>query len=359
MAVDGRIRELWILHHATIFGGADRFVLKLARHALATGLPVRIVCEPDSELARRAEPMGIEVVAARYHGFRPPPLLRAPGTLRALHRLLRAPSPGVAVVASGPRPQAYGAWSRPGARLVHLAHEQDTALRRSARLVLPRTGTVVAVGSNSARAYEAALGMPVRAVNNILDAEELAEGADSRMHEPRRDGSPPRLGALVRLIPEKGVVELVDELAAWPGSWMQLRVGALPQDTAYARAVEERIAARGLEERIQLVGPVSDVPGFLDEVDVLVVPSIGHEGQPTTILEALAHGRGVILRRSIWSEDYAGLPVSAYDDERDFGPALDGLSPEAAPLAELERRFGPAQALDGVLEAAVRVGRAG
>jgi glycosyltransferase involved in cell wall biosynthesis len=357
MAVDGRIRELWILHHATIFGGADRFVLKLARHALAGGLRVRMVCEPDSELARRVEPMRIEVVPVSYYAFRPPPLLRAPATLHSLHRLLRAASPGVAVVASGPRPQAYGAWSRPGVGLVHLAHEQDTALRRSARLVLPRTGTVVAVGSNSARAYEEALGVPVLAVNNILDAEELADGAEARTREPRRDGLPPRLGTLVRLIPEKGVVELVDELAAWPDSWTELCVGALPQDASYASAVEERIAVHGLKERVQLLGPVSDLPRFLDEVDVLVVPSTGREGQPTTILEALAHGRGVMLRRPVWSEDYAGLPVSAYSDERDFGPALGGLSPEAAPLAELERRFGPAQALDGVLEGALRAGR--
>jgi glycosyltransferase involved in cell wall biosynthesis len=353
MAVDGRIRELWILHHATIFGGADRFVLKLARHAVAGGLRVRILCEPESELAGRIQPSGVEVVSVRYHAFVPPGVLRAPATLRRLHRLLRSPGPAVAVVASGPRPQAYGSWSRPGAKLVHLAHEQDTATRRTARAVLPRTGTVVAVGSNSARAYEAALGVPVRAVNNILDAEDLVVAEESRRREPQRDVERPRLGALVRLIPEKGVVELVDEVARWPEAWTDLRVGALPQDPAYEQAVGDRIAARGLRERIDMVGPVSDLGGFLDEVDVLVVPSTGREGQPTTILEALAHGRGVVLREPVWSEDYAGLPVTAYRDATDFGPALDGLAHSAAPLEELERRFGPAQALDAILAAAL------
>ena len=153
------------------------------------------------------------------------------------------------------------------------------------------------------------------------------------------------------------MVELVDELAAWPESWSELRVGALPQDESYGRAVADRIAAAGLGERIRMLGPVSDLGGFLDAVDVLVVPSTGREGQPTAILEALAHGRGVIVRRPIWAEDYAGLPVAAYDDASDFGRELERLPDAPAPLAELERRFGPGQALAGVVEAALRAGR--
>jgi glycosyltransferase involved in cell wall biosynthesis len=353
MAVDGRIRELWILHYATIFGGADRFVLKLARHAAGEDLRVRMLCEPDSELAQRCRTAGIEVVGVSYPDFFPPPVLRALATLRRLHRVLRVAPPDAALVASGPRPQAYGAWSRPGVPLVHLAHEQDTATRPSARLVLPRTGTVVAVGSNSAVAYGRALGVPVRAVNNILDAGDLAEAADARSRRRPLQGKPPRLGALVRLIPEKGVVELIDELARWPDAWSELHVGALPQDRGYALALERRIAASGVDARVHMLGPVTEVESFLADIDVLVVPSTGREGQPTTILEALAHGAGVLARRAVWSEDYAGLPVEPYDGTADFGPALTALAGEGAPLEELERRFGPAQALDGILTAAL------
>jgi glycosyltransferase involved in cell wall biosynthesis len=146
---------------------------------------------------------------------------------------------------------------------------------------------------------------------------------------------------------------MVDELARLPDAWSQLRVGALPQDPGYAAAVERSVTASGLGARIHMVGPVSDVPGFLDEVDVLVVPSIGREGQPTTILEALAHGAGVVVREGVWSEDYAGLPVEAYLGGDDLGSAIARAAAAAAPLEELERRFGPAQALDGILDAAL------
>ena len=78
--------------------------------------------------------------------------------------------------------------------------------------------------------------------------------------------------------------------------------------------MERRISELGLTDRVRLVGETDDVPGFLGSVDVLVVPSVGKEAQPTAIIEALAHGVPVIVRDPLYSPDFEGLPVASSRD---------------------------------------------
>jgi glycosyltransferase involved in cell wall biosynthesis len=160
---------------------------------------------------------------------------------------------------------------------------------------------------------------------------------------------------LARLIPEKGVLELVEDLARTPAAWSELRVAGDRQDASYAARIEARAAEVGLAERVALLGHVEDVPALLAQADALVVPSVGNEGQPTAILEALAAGVPVLVRRAIHSADYAGLPVLPYDGPGELAAGLGALPDRAAPVEELARRFGPEQAVE-VLAAAARTG---
>ena len=155
---------------------------------------------------------------------------------------------------------------------------------------------------------------------------------------------------LARLIADKGIAELVDELSACPRAWARARIAGPAQDAAYAAAVRERIAAAGLGDRIRLEGQLG-ANGFIDAIDVLVVPSTGTEGQPTVALEALARGVPVVLRAAVHSTDYEGLPVAVYRDSGDLGAALQTMAREPAPLDEIARRFGAGEALAGLLGA--------
>ncbi len=148
---------------------------------------------------------------------------------------------------------------------------------------------------------------------------------------------------LARLIPEKGVLEFIDEAAACNGLWASITVAGAAQDAAYARAVSERIAAHGLGETIALIGHEPDVGALMDRVDALVVPSTGNEGQPGVIIEGLAHGRPVVVRRTVWSEDFAGLPVFPFDDARSLAAALEKVATATVDQAALRHRFGPEQ----------------
>lgn len=319
--------ELWLLDDARIMGGGQLFALRLARYVLAQRGPgsVRLICPASSELAARAQEHGIPVSPMDFPSPAALPLIAVQAV--TLRRRLRGRH--TLVVAGSARCQAVAAAAGVGTQLVHLMHERDSADRVSVRWVQRRTGRVVALGQRAADAYGCA------ALHNFL----LDEDFDRLEAVPGRaaDGS---LGVLARLIPEKGVLELVGELQHVPG-WRRLLVAGPPQDAAYAAKLQARA-----DRRVQFLGAVADPASLLAQVDVLVVPSIGYEGQPTVIIEALAAGRPVVVRESIQSDDYSGLPVFGYGDLRSALQAAADAG--VADRALLRRRFGAGQALAAI-----------
>ncbi|MCW3002652.1 MAG: glycosyl transferase group 1 [Conexibacter sp.] len=336
-------RPLWVLDDGGIvLGGGQLFALRLAR---AAGRPVTLACPAGSPLARAAQDAGVPWVDVPF----PAPHPAQAVALRRAAQRLGAVVPRDAVVLSGAvRASLVAGLARLGdVPVVHLLHERDSAARVTVRLALRRS-RVLAVGAVAAQTYREALpGARVVQVNNFLSADEVAPLAAQR-HARNGGGI---VGVLARLIPEKGIAELVDELGAHPDAWTELHVAGARQDEGYARAVEARIAAAGLGGRIRLLGPVDEVPAFLRAVDTLAVPSIGREAQPTTILEALAAGVPVVCRRPIMSPDFTGLPVTPYETPAELAAAV--RAPGApSPVDEVQRRFGVAQvlaALDEVL----------
>lgn len=341
--------ELWFLDDARIHGGGQRFALKLAVAASTRAICCVMVCPQESELASRSRAAGFETRHADFPRVAPPSR-QSPAAVLALRHLLADAPRSAIFVANSPRTQAYAAAAHLLAHdrrpIVNLAHEQDTAARRVARAALRHGGRLVAIGANTARVYERALpGIPVQRINNVLDDLELESAGRARARALR-------LAVLARMIPEKGIVELLEEAAASSTHWSTLSIGAPPQDRAYEARVKRRIEELGLAGRARLLGAISDVPGFLDSADVLIVPSIGCEGQPTTIIEALARGLPVLVREPILSDDFGGMPVRSYRDAHDFGSALMMLRPSLASVEEMRRRFGVDQAIDGLLAAA-------
>ncbi|HEX3519216.1 MAG TPA: glycosyltransferase [Solirubrobacteraceae bacterium] len=343
--------EMWFLDDARILGGGQRFALKLAAAASAREPAIRcvMVCPQDSQLAASSRVLGLEVLHATFPAVSPPSA-RSPRAILALRHVLADAPQNAIFVANSPRTQAYAAAARllsgDAHPVVNLEHEQDTAARRVARATLRRGGRVVAIGANTAEVYQRALpGVTVRKINNVLPAPELDSALDARARAVR-------LAVLARMIPEKGLLELLDEVATTE-HWSTLAIGASPQDHAYESRVRERIDALGLGGRACLHGAVEDVPAFLDAADVLVVPSTGCEGQPTTIIEALARGLQVLVREPILSDDFGGMPVQSYRDASDFGAALRRLRPSPASVDDIRRRFGAEQAIEGLLAAAL------
>ncbi|MCA9133106.1 MAG: glycosyltransferase family 4 protein [Planctomycetales bacterium] len=115
---------------------------------------------------------------------------------------------------------------------------------------------------------------------------------------PSSTQRPPTIGYLARLAPEKGLHLLVDAFIALQSNPDQATsrlaiAGWLgPQHEAYWRELQEKLDAAGLADRYRYWGSV-DRPGklqFLEEVDVLCVPTVYREPKGLFVLEGLAAG---------------------------------------------------------------------
>jgi glycosyltransferase involved in cell wall biosynthesis len=62
------------------------------------------------------------------------------------------------------------------------------------------------------------------------------------------------------------------------------------------KSLEETTVQLGLKEDVQFLGFVSDIPAFLSNVDIVVLPSL-FEGLGVSVLEAMAAGKAVIASR--------------------------------------------------------------
>lgn len=334
--------DVWLLDHGEILGGGQRFGLRLVEALRYAGRDAAV-----------AEDL-------RY----PAPAPWNPAALAAIRRtrrFLAGLDPGATVIGNHPRVHAYLYAAAPrsgGPAIVNVAHEQGSAARGVARFAYRRFGSLVVVGANAAREYGSRLpGVDITKINNFLAVEFFERARRDRVLSP--EVGQLSVGVMARLIPEKGVVELIEELAApeTRQAWGRTVIAGGRQDAAYASSVERRIADLGLTDRVSLIGETDDVPGFLGSVDVLVVPSTGKEAQPTAIIEALAHGVPVVVRDSLLSPDFDELPVASYGTAPELGEALRAPRPLPAPVEELIRRFGPDQAIAGI-DAAAQLARA-
>jgi glycosyltransferase involved in cell wall biosynthesis len=275
---------------------------------------------------------------------------RWPRAIAGIRRVLGEMREGTVAVGASARAQAYLSAAAPLQRrrppVVQLMVEQQTLQRRVGRFAYRRVGSLVALGENVAESARALLpGVRVWKANNILDPNEI------RVRERGARPGGAELGVATRLIPEKGILELLDELSGLEG-WSRLRIAGAAPDPVFLAEVAARIESHGLGARVALEGFVEDIPGFLDSVDALLVPSTGREGQPNVIIEALAGGAAAIVRRPVFSADFEGLPVLPYDGASELGECLASLPQPPPAAAELRRRFGPDQAYEAILAAA-------
>ncbi len=102
---------------------------------------------------------------------------------------------------------------------------------------------------------------------------------------------------LARMDEWKGVDDLLDACAILNGKRCRFElILAGPPGTAGDQTIlNQKILARGLEEKVRYIGPVQgeEKRRVLDDAHVYVQPS-RHEGMPLSMLEALAHGLPVV-----------------------------------------------------------------
>ncbi|MEO8368864.1 MAG: glycosyltransferase family 4 protein [Candidatus Solibacter sp.] len=139
---------------------------------------------------------------------------------------------------------------------------------------------------------------------------------------PRSPVAPPHIGCIGRISAEKGQLAFVETAAriheALPQCRFTIYGAPLFKDRA-AEAYDAQVRAAGSGLPIEFAGWVDDIYGCLAQLDLLLVPSAGHEATTRVILEAFAAGVPVIAFPSggiseVVEHDVNGLLAASAED---------------------------------------------
>lgn len=288
----------------TNFGGAGRYLTYLLSQPAFEGIDVAVAC-PDGELGKRLDAMGIRRIAISGRDVSYNTRLT-----RELYALFRRERPDVVHTHSSLSgriaarlrriPVVYTKHGEAGASVatgVPADPASPTRVRGRAVNPLKRfvNKTVAAVLSDkiiavSGRVSEelAQSGIDPSKIVTIPNGIEL--GPYSMRPRTRRSGF--LVGALARLSREKGLDVLLHAaklvLASEPSARFMIG-GTGPLEEELRRKIREL----KLEPYVRMAGFIEDVPSFLSELDVFVLPS-DSEGIGLAIMEAMATGLPVV-----------------------------------------------------------------
>lgn len=235
---------------------------------------------------------------------------------------------------------------------------QPPWLRRLIRTTLRRTSRILVLGERLRAMYDfdPSLAGRVAVVPNGLPID-----LPGQKKAPPRDGAPLEILFLSNLIESKGYLDLLEALALlkaehgvpfrarFAGAFLPSvddRTGRGPEEAQ--RHFHTRLASLSLEDTVTWVGPVHGAEKWavLARAHVFVLPTAYvNEGQPVSIIEAMAHGCAVI------STDFRAIPDLVEDGETGLLVPFDDPPAIARALASLA---GDPDRLASMSEAAVR-----
>jgi glycosyltransferase involved in cell wall biosynthesis len=310
------VRLAKVLHviNGEHYSGAERVQDLLALALPALGFEVGFACVKPRRFPelRQAQRSAIHEIP-----------MRSRIDLRAVGRLVRCirQHDYKLVHAHTPRAALVGRLAAAIARVplvyhVHSPTSRDTTHRfrnlcnaAAERLAVAGAAKLVAVSGSLGR-HMKQQGIAARKIAVIHNGVPVAKAVTPR-------GTPTgvwTLGTIALFRPRKGLEVLIDALGLLraDGVPVQLRAVGGFETADYEQTIHEQVARLGLANSIEWTGFTSDVPRELEEMDLMVLPSLFGEGLPMVVLEAMAAGVPVV------ASSVEGVPEAIRD-------GLDGV----------------------------------
>lgn len=210
--------------------------------------------------------------------------------------------------------------------------------RRLLRRLTSRARTRFIAVSDAVREQMAAYyGIPLERITTVRNGVRVAEFSVEAA-PPRAASGELIIGAAGRLEPMKGFEFLIDAAARLrqQGVPFQLKIAGSGQRRDALQALAR---SHGIEQQVEFLGQVTDMPAFYRRLSVFVLPSVSTEGLPLVVLEAMAMGLPVVATR------LAGAPEVIEDgrtgvllppgDSASLAAALARLAADRAQLSRL------------------------
>jgi glycosyltransferase involved in cell wall biosynthesis len=151
------------------------------------------------------------------------------------------------------------------------------------------------------------------------------------------------VGCAAHLVRVKGHPTLLEAVARV--SNIHLLVAGKPMDKAYSAELQRMVQELGINDRVNFLGNVSDMPAFLAEVDIFVLPTWGKwrmEGCPVALLEAMACRKACIATDIPGSRDLIEHRKSGMIVPPENAPALTEALNDMSTSPDMCRTLGEA-----------------
>ena len=278
-------------------GGTERQILVLGSALVARGHPVTVIClDSMGDQGAAARAAGIRVCEIGYRGLQRSVLLHPFPLIRRIRGAIQEASPDVV--------HCFLYWSYllgvPIARSIRVpvvvsSRRSLSAAVRRRRLLVPWERAcdrlAHAVVCNSSAVLEDAVRhtrLPRR------KAVVIRNGVEVPVAVTPPAGQPPRVVIVANLIPYKGHAVALAAFARIRAESSALKArlqlaGSGPEEASLRTQAREY----GIDEDVDFLGSVANVPPLLDGCSFTVLPSLS-EGMPNAVLESLAQGRAVV-----------------------------------------------------------------
>jgi glycosyltransferase involved in cell wall biosynthesis len=193
-------------------------------------------------------------------------------------------------VRHGTRLQLIALCHHPLALEAGLTNIQAQRLLQSEQRALAQAVAVVVTSAVTAGVLQRDFAVPAEKITIA------PPGTDTQRFAPCT-GNPPLLLTVATLTRRKAhdvLIAALAQIAQLP--WVARFVGGSEFDPVWAAALQQQVAAHGLQQRIQFVGGVTDVRAEYAQADLFVLPSL-YEGYGMACAEALAFGLPVVTTR--------------------------------------------------------------
>jgi len=293
----GRVRVLQFIPDFGV-GGAELMVVNLMTHLDRARFEVQSVsffARRENRLEAMLEASGLPV---RYLGKG---LGFDPSLFWRLQREIRRFAPHVLHSHLAVLPYALPAYLlNPGPVAFHTLHspaewEADRAGKAAGRLLFGRRVRPIAVAESVRESVRRVYGVDAAVIMNGIDLEPIRAAAEQRCAWRRDNGLSPDdfvFVCVARLMPEKNHTALLTAFSDVVRARSTARL-LLVGDGALKANLVARTAVLGLAGKVKFLGIRDDVPAVLAASDAFVLAS-EFEGNPLSIMEALAAGRPVV-----------------------------------------------------------------